>query len=64
MKISWGDWRNQGFGDYEQKQQIKYKKATKGKGMITLFRKTGFQTYLVDEFNPLRTAFQSLYVGN
>ena len=38
------------FGDYEQKQHMKYKEATKGKGMRTLFRKAGFQTYLVDEF--------------
>ena len=38
------------FGDYEQKQQMKYKEATKGKGMRTLFRKAGFQTYMVDEF--------------
>jgi hypothetical protein len=38
------------FGDFEQKQQMKYKEATKGKGMRTLFRKAGFQTYLVDEF--------------
>ena len=38
------------FGDYEQKQQMKYKEATKGKSMRTLFRKAGFQTYLVDEF--------------
>jgi len=38
------------FGDYEQKQQMKYKEPTKGKGMRTLFRKAGFQTYLVDEF--------------
>jgi len=38
------------FGDYEQKYQMKFKEATKGKGMRTLFRKAGFQTYLVDEF--------------
>ena len=38
------------FGDFEQKQQMKYKEPTKGKGMRTLFRKAGFQTYLVDEF--------------
>jgi hypothetical protein len=38
------------FGDYEQKKQMKYKEATKGKGMRTLFRKAGFQIYLVDEF--------------
>ena len=36
--------------DYEQKQQMKFKEATKGKGIRTLFRKAGFQTYLVDEF--------------
>jgi hypothetical protein len=38
------------FGDYEQKQHMKFKEATKGKGMRTLFRNAGFQTYLVDEF--------------
>jgi hypothetical protein len=38
------------FGDFEQKQHMKFKEATKGKGMRTLFRKAGFQTYLVDEF--------------
>jgi hypothetical protein len=38
------------FGDYEQKQHMKFKEATKGKGIRTLFRKAGFQTYLVDEF--------------
>ena len=38
------------FGDYEQKKQMKFKEATKGKGIRTLFRKAGFQTYLVDEF--------------
>ena len=38
------------FGDFEQKKHMKFKEATKGKGMRTLFRKAGFQTYLVDEF--------------
>jgi len=38
------------FGDYEQKNHMKFKEPTKGKGMRTLFRKSGFQTYLVDEF--------------
>ena len=33
------------FGDYEQKQHMKFKEATKGKGMRTLFRKAGFQTF-------------------
>lgn len=38
------------FGDWEQRQQMKYKEPTKGKGMRTLFRKYGYHTYLVDEF--------------
>ena len=38
------------FGDYEQKKHMKFKEATKGKGIRTLFRKAGFQTFLVDEF--------------
>ena len=39
-----------GFGDWEQKKQMKYKEATKGIGMRNLFRKAGYQVYLVDEF--------------
>ena len=38
------------FGDWEQRQQMKYKEPTKGKGMRSLFRKCGYNTYLVDEF--------------
>ena len=38
------------FGDWEQRQQMKYKEPTKGKGMRGLFRKCGYKTYLVDEF--------------
>ena len=38
------------FGDWEQRQQMKYKEPTKGKGMRCLFRKYGYKTYLVDEF--------------
>ncbi len=38
------------FGDYEQKKHMKYKEPIKGRGMRTLFRKNGYQTYLVDEF--------------
>jgi hypothetical protein len=38
------------FGDWEQRQQMKYKEPTKGKGMRDLFRKCGYKTYLVDEF--------------
>jgi hypothetical protein len=38
------------FGDWEQKKHMKFKEPSKGKGMRVLFRKNGFQTYLVDEF--------------
>ena len=38
------------FGDYEQKKHMKFKEPTKGKGMRTLFRRAGFQTFMVDEF--------------
>ena len=38
------------FGDYEQKKHMKFKEPIKGKGMRTLFRKNGYNTYLVDEF--------------
>jgi transposase len=39
-----------GFGDFEQAQHRKYKEPVKGKGFRTLFRKAGYQVYLVDEF--------------
>ena len=40
-----------GFGDWEQRKQIKYKEpTTKGKGMRELFRKVGYDVYLVDEY--------------
>lgn len=38
------------FGDYEQRKHMKFKEPTKGKGFRTLFRKNGFQTFMVDEF--------------
>ena len=38
------------FGDFEQQKHMKYKEPIKGKGMRTLFRKSGYETYLVDEF--------------
>lgn len=38
------------FGDFEQKQHMKFKEPIKGNGIRTLFRKAGFNTYLVDEF--------------
>jgi transposase len=39
-----------GFGDWEQRKQMKFKEPTKGKGMRELFRKAGYEVYLVDEF--------------
>jgi len=38
------------FGDWEQKQHMKYKEAIKGKGMRMLFRQNNYKTFLVDEF--------------
>lgn len=38
------------FGDYEQKKHLKFSPPTKGIGMRTLFRKSGYQVYLVDEY--------------
>lgn len=39
-----------GFGDYEQAKHRKYKEPVKGRGFRSLFRKSGYQVYLVDEF--------------
>ena len=38
------------FGDFEQHKHMKYKEPIKGKGIRTLFKKLGYNTYLVDEF--------------
>ena len=38
------------FGDYEQSQHRQYHEPVKGKGFRTLFRKAGYQLFLVDEF--------------
>jgi len=37
---------------------MKFKEATKGKSMRTLFRKAGFQSYLVDEFRTSCMCFK------
>ena len=37
------------FGDWEQRAHQKYKEPTKGKGFRDLFRKAGYQVYLVDK---------------
>lgn len=46
------------IGDWEQKHQMKYKEATKGKGMRTLLRKNGFDVYLVNEFRTSCRCFK------
>ena len=38
------------IGDWEQRQQMKYKEPTLGIGMRSLFRKNKYNVYLVDEF--------------
>ena len=38
------------IGDWEQRQQMKYKEPTLGIGMRTLLRKNKYKVYLVDEF--------------
>jgi hypothetical protein len=38
------------FGDWEQKQHMKYKEPTKGKGIRKLFGENGYKVYLVDEY--------------
>jgi transposase len=38
------------FGDWEQKQHMKYREPTKGKGIRKLFRESGYKVYLVDEY--------------
>jgi len=38
-----------GIGDYDQYKQRKFKEPIKGKGFRTMFRKYGYDIYLVDE---------------
>lgn len=46
------------IGDWEQKHQMKYKEATKGKGIRTLLRKNSFDVYLVNEFRTSCRCFK------
>ena len=39
-----------GFGDFAQRKHRKYKEPIKGKGFRALFRRAGYNVYLVDEF--------------
>ena len=39
-----------GFGDWDQRKQMRFMEPTKGKGFRTLFRKAGYPVYLVDEY--------------
>jgi hypothetical protein len=38
------------FGDFEQRKHMKYKEPIKGKDIRSLFKKSGYDIYLVDEF--------------
>ena len=38
------------IGDFEQRKHRKFKEPLKGKGFRTLFRRNGYNVYLVDEF--------------
>jgi hypothetical protein len=38
------------FGDFEQRKHMKYKEPIKGKGIRNLFKKSGYNTFLVDEY--------------
>jgi len=38
------------IGDFEQRKHRKFKEPIKGKGFRTLFRRSGYKVYLVDEF--------------
>ena len=49
-----------GIGDFEQIKHRKYKEPVKGKGFRSIFRKAGYQVYLVDEF---RTSCRCNYCG-
>jgi hypothetical protein len=39
-----------GIGDFEQRQHMKYKPPSLGKGLRRIFRKHGYMIFLVDEF--------------
>ena len=38
------------FGDWSQKEQMKYKEPSKGKSFRSLFRKHGYEVLLIDEY--------------
>jgi uncharacterized short protein YbdD (DUF466 family) len=48
-----------GIGDFEQKRQMKYKEPTKGKTFRKLFRKAGYNLFLVNEYNTSKINFFS-----
>lgn len=45
------------FGDYEQRKQMKFKEPTKGKSFRKLFRKAGYNLFLVEEYNTSKMNF-------
>jgi hypothetical protein len=46
------------IGDFEQKHHMKYKEPVKGKGFRSLFRRNGFEVYLVNEFRTSCRCFK------
>jgi len=42
------------MGDFEEKNHMRYKESTKGKGFRNLFKKAGYNVFLVDEYNTSR----------
>ena len=46
------------IGDFEQKQHMKYKEPVKGKGFRDLFRRNGFEIYLINEFRTSCRCFK------
>lgn len=47
------------IGDWEQKKNIKYCPPTKGIGFRNLFRKNGYNVFLVDEYNTSKMNYYS-----
>ena len=46
-----------GFGDWDQKQHLKYKEPTKGKGFRMTLKRAGYDIYLVDEYKTSKISF-------
>ena len=45
------------FGDWSESHHRKYHEPTKGKGMRRIFKKAGYQVYLINEYNTSKRSF-------